>query len=59
MHYYISNLLLVVALLALPGCGQMGPLYMPPEETPPPPALSEPSAAPDADERAKQSQQQP
>ena len=59
MHYYISNLLLAVALVALSGCGQTGPLYMPPEETPPPPVLSEPSATPDADQSAKQPQQQP
>lgn len=45
MHYYISNLLLAVAFATLMGCGQTGPLYMPPEKAPPvPPAAPEQSA---------------
>ena len=32
MHYSITAMLYAVALATLTGCGQMGPLYMPPEE---------------------------
>jgi predicted small lipoprotein YifL len=33
MRHSITALLTVVALTAFTGCGQMGPLYMPSEET--------------------------
>jgi predicted small lipoprotein YifL len=33
MHYSIAAVLYAVALATLAGCGQMGPLYLPPEET--------------------------
>ena len=49
MRYYNSKLLLTVAIVAsvaLAGCGQTGPLYMPPESVPVPPAMSEPAATP-------------
>lgn len=52
MRYYNSKLLMAVAIVAsvatvaLAGCGQTGPLYMPPESVPVPPAMSEPAAAP-------------
>ncbi|MCB1689790.1 MAG: hypothetical protein KDI33_14940 [Halioglobus sp.] len=59
MHYYISSLLLALAFAVLTGCGQMGPLYMPPEETPPPPALSAPAAAPTVDSGTEQPRKQP
>ena len=56
MNYYTSKLLLAVAFATLVGCGQTGPLYMPPEENPPkPPAMAEPSAAPVAEQPQKQS----
>jgi len=34
MRYPIAALVITVAFAILGGCGQMGPLYMPPEETP-------------------------
>ena len=49
MRYYNSKLLLAVAIVAsvaLAGCGQTGPLYMPPESVPVPPTMSEPAATP-------------
>lgn len=49
MRYYNSKLLLAVAVvanIALCGCGQTGPLYMPPESVPVPPAMSAPAATP-------------
>lgn len=49
MRYYNPKLLLAVAVVAnvaLCGCGQTGPLYMPPESVPVPPAMSEPASAP-------------
>lgn len=54
MRYYNSKLLLAVAVVAsvatvaLAGCGQTGPLYMPPESVPVPPAMGGPAAAPGA-----------
>jgi predicted small lipoprotein YifL len=35
MRHSITALLTAVAFAALTSCGQMGPLYMPSEETPP------------------------
>lgn len=32
MPYSIAALLIAIALATLTGCGQMGPLYMPPPE---------------------------
>lgn len=46
MRYYNSKLLVAVAFVALAGCGQTGPLYMPPEAVPVPPVMPEPSAQP-------------
>jgi predicted small lipoprotein YifL len=52
MRYYNSKLLLAVAVVAsvatvaLTGCGQTGPLYMPPESVPVPPAMSETGSTP-------------
>ncbi len=56
MHYYILKLLPAIAFAVLAGCGQMGPLYMPPEETPPPPpAVAEPDTEqPDTEQPGKQ-----
>ena len=34
MRYPVAALLTTVAFAILGGCGQMGPLYMPPEEVP-------------------------
>lgn len=34
MHHFVTALLLAVAFASLTGCGQTGPLYMPPEEAP-------------------------
>ena len=34
MRYTLAALALTVTLPLLGGCGQMGPLYMPPEEAP-------------------------
>ena len=34
MRYFVAALALTAALPLLGGCGQMGPLYMPKEETP-------------------------
>lgn len=48
MRHYHSKLLLAVAYVALCGCGQTGPLYMPPESVPVPPAMPEPGATPAA-----------
>ncbi|MEH6634303.1 MAG: hypothetical protein V7700_02240 [Halioglobus sp.] len=42
MRYTVAALVLTVALPMLGGCGQMGPLYMPPKE----PQQSEPAAQP-------------
>lgn len=55
MQYYISNLLLAVAIVALCGCGQTGPLYMPPENTPAPPAMPAPDASVSAQPAAEPS----
>ena len=37
MRYSITALLIAVAFATLSGCGQTGPLYMPPEDVPKPP----------------------
>ena len=34
MRNFATALLFAVLSASLPGCGQMGPLYMPPEEAP-------------------------
>jgi len=52
MRYYNSTLLLAVAFVVLAGCGQTGPLYMPPEAVPVPPALPEPAAQPSVPQNA-------
>lgn len=39
MPYSVASLALAASLL-LSGCGQIGPLYEPVEETPPPPAAT-------------------
>ncbi|MGI9263809.1 MAG: LPS translocon maturation chaperone LptM [Gammaproteobacteria bacterium] len=39
--------MLLAVVMFLPACGQMGPLYLPPEEEP---ALEEPEAPPEDDE---------
>jgi len=44
MHYYLSNLLIAAAFAILTGCGQTGPLYMPPDAPPPPPVAPAASA---------------
>lgn len=60
MNYYISKLLLAIAFVILAGCGQMGPLYMPPEETPPvPPAAAGPDTAVDEDSDTEQPRKAP
>lgn len=44
----LASLILALALVALPGCGQMGPLYIPVEEgqePPVPPSDEQPSEA--------------
>ena len=38
MRQSLTALLIAVVFFALAGCGQTGPLYMPKEETPKPPA---------------------
>ncbi len=37
MRHSITALLIAVAFATLGGCGQTGPLYMPPEDVPRPP----------------------
>ena len=60
MNYYISKLLLAIAFVTLAGCGQTGPLYMPPEETPPvPPAAAEPAPEPEKDAGTEQPRKAP
>ncbi|CAA0126296.1 Uncharacterised protein [Halioglobus japonicus] len=60
MNYYISKLLPAVAFVILSGCGQTGPLYMPPEETPPvPPTVSEPEAASSEDASTEAPRKEP
>jgi predicted small lipoprotein YifL len=34
MRYSVTALLIAVAFVSLAGCGQTGPLYMPPETVP-------------------------
>jgi len=41
MHYSIAALLFAIALTALGGCGQTGPLYIPSSEVPPPPSVEQ------------------
>ena len=43
MRHTATALLIALATAALPGCGQMGPLYMPPPESS---EQSEPKPAP-------------
>jgi predicted small lipoprotein YifL len=59
MNYYISKLLPAIAFVILTGCGQTGPLYMPPEETPPvPPAAAEPEPA-SSEDSSKEPRKEP
>lgn len=55
MRTLLPTTALVLALLALAGCGQTGPLQLPPEEAPapvaaPPPQTDDTEAAPAAAE---------
>jgi len=34
MHFSVTAVLIAVAFATLGGCGQTGPLYMPPEDVP-------------------------
>ena len=40
MRYSITVLLIAFAFATLVGCGQTGPLYMPPEDVPKPPPIA-------------------
>jgi len=46
MRHAISALLLIAALYLMGGCGQMGPLYMPPQETQPTPPAEQADKSP-------------
>ena len=45
MRHSLTALFIAIAFATLSGCGQTGPLYMPTEEAPVPPAIPADSAA--------------
>ena len=51
MRHAVTALLIAVAFVSLAGCGQTGPLYMPPEPVPETPPQTQPAAATDSAEQ--------
>lgn len=61
MRYAVTALLIAVATVSLSGCGQTGPLYMPPvpEPEPEPVPATTPQAQPAAADSAEQQTKDP
>ena len=53
MRYAVTALLIAVATVSLSGCGQTGPLYMPPEPVPAATPQAQPAAADSAEQQTK------
>jgi len=45
MHYSIAALFIAISFAALGGCGQTGPLYMPPKAAPQTQPVEQPDSA--------------
>jgi predicted small lipoprotein YifL len=59
MRYAVTALLIAVATVSLSGCGQTGPLYMPPVPEPEPVPATTPQAQPAAADSAEQQTKDP